>query len=232
MIILDGNTQSFQAVLAGAVSSDQPEFQATYGKLNAGVLDSYLTNQGELNSTTDVNIVAGVASRQIGIKTISVFNRDNAQVTITFKKDISATDRLIYRATLEANESVHYESERGWYICNVSGVEKSANSAIKGILGQLAPGATTLTDLYTVPAQKTATVHIIITNRSTATTFRVAAAVDGAADDNKQYLVYDKDIAANDTVATVTFELGADDKVRVYAGSANLSFTCTGIEEY
>jgi len=51
-------------------------------------------------------------------------------------------------------------------------------------------------------------------------------------DDVKQYLAYDKDIAAKDTGTTVDFELGADDKVRVYAGSANLSFTCTGIEEY
>jgi len=103
---------------------------------------------------------------------------------------------------------------------------------VKGILGQLAPGAASLETLYTVPASKTATVHVIITNRGGQTSFRVSAAVDGAVDDVKQYLAYDKDIAAKDTGTTVDFELGADDKVRVYAGSANLSFTCTGIEEY
>ncbi len=105
-------------------------------------------------------------------------------------------------------------------------------AVVKGILGQLAPGATSLETLYTVPASKTATVHVIITNRGAQTTFRVAAAVDGAVDDNKQYVAYDKIIVANDTGTTVTFMLGADDQVRVYAGSANLSFTCTGIEEY
>ena len=103
---------------------------------------------------------------------------------------------------------------------------------VKGLLGQVAPGATTLTDLYTVPASKNATVHVIITNRSTATTFRVAVAVDGAVDDVKQYVAYGKAIAANDTETTIELMLGADDKVRVYAGTANLSFTCTGIEEY
>jgi len=128
MIILDGNTQVLQAVLGGAVSTDQPEFQASYGKLNADSLDSYLTNHGELNSTTDVALVTGVASRQIGIKSIDVFNRDDAQVIVTFKKDISATDRFLYRAVLEVNESAHYESGRGWYTCNAAGLEKAATS--------------------------------------------------------------------------------------------------------
>ncbi len=107
-----------------------------------------------------------------------------------------------------------------------------SDNAVKGILGQVAPGATTLTDLYTVPASKNAEVQVIITNRSTQTTFRIAGAIDGAIDANKQYLAYDKVIAANDSVTTLPFKLGADDKVRVYAGSANLSFTCTGTEEY
>lgn len=124
MIILDGSTQVFQAVLAGAVATDQPEFQVSYGKLNADSLDSYLTTQGELNSTTDVALVAGVASRQIGIKSIAVFNRDTAQVVVTFKKDISATDRFVYRVVLEVNESVHYESARGWYVVAATGIEK------------------------------------------------------------------------------------------------------------
>ena len=128
MIILDGSAQVFQAVLAGAVSSDQPEFQVSYGKLNADSLDSYLTAHGELNSTTDVALVSGVVSRQIGIKSITVFNRDDAQVIITFKKDISATDRFLYRVVLEVNESVHYESARGWYVSSASGAEKSAEN--------------------------------------------------------------------------------------------------------
>ncbi|KKL05464.1 hypothetical protein LCGC14_2605780, partial [marine sediment metagenome] len=130
MIILDGSAQVFQAVLAGAVSSDQPEFQVSYGKLNADSLDSYLTAHGELNSTTDVALVSGVVSRQIGIKSITVFNRDDAQVIITFKKDISATDRFLYRVVLEVNESVHYESARGWYVSSANGSEKSAETVV------------------------------------------------------------------------------------------------------
>ncbi len=104
---------------------------------------------------------------------------------------------------------------------------------VTGALGQLAPGATTLTELYRVPAgKKVKNARVIICNRGAQTSFRVAHAVDGAVDDLKQYVAYDKIIAGQDTGVTVAFKLGADDVVRVYAGTANLSFTCTGIEEY
>ena len=103
---------------------------------------------------------------------------------------------------------------------------------IKGILGQIAPGAASLDDLYTVPSGVAAQGQVIITNRGAQTSFRVSAAQDGAVDDNKQYVAYDKIVAANDTGVTVTFRLGSGDKIRVYAGSVNLTFICTGIEEY
>ncbi len=128
MIILNGVAQKFQAVLASAVNSDQPEFQATFGQLDDGVLDNYATNDGELNSTTDVDIVAGITSKQVGIKTVTIHNRDDAEVTITFKKDISATDRFIYKAVLGVGESVHYESNRGWYCTSAAGGERIGQS--------------------------------------------------------------------------------------------------------
>ena len=105
-------------------------------------------------------------------------------------------------------------------------------ATVKGILGQLAPAATTLLALYTVPASKNATVKVIIANRSSvAATFRVAVAVDGAADSNEQYVVYDKAIAGNDPGSTTSIVIGSGDVIRVYASTANLSFNCTGIEQ-
>ena len=101
------------------------------------------------------------------------------------------------------------------------------------ILGQSNPSAATLTDAYTVPAATTAIVaSIVVANRSTtATSFRISLAVEGAADDNKQYLYYDVVIDNNDTfVATIGITLGARDVVRVYATLATLSFAVLGAE--
>lgn len=101
------------------------------------------------------------------------------------------------------------------------------------VLSQTAPGATTLTDSYTVPALTQAAVSsIVVCNRSGSdATFRVSVAVAGAADSTKQYVYYDLTIPANDTfIATVGVSLGAADVVRVYASSANLSFSVFGAE--
>ena len=104
-------------------------------------------------------------------------------------------------------------------------------ATVIGILGQSAPGATTPADLYTVPSNKNATVRVICTNRSTAGTVRISVGIDGAATANGQYMAYDAAVAANETLTTATFMVGSTDVVRVYASSANFSFTCTGIEQ-
>lgn len=100
-------------------------------------------------------------------------------------------------------------------------------------LGQAAPGATTETDLYTVPGATSAVgSSIIVCNRSaTVATFRVSVAVGGGATATKDYLYYDVTIAGNDTfIATIGITLAATDKVKVYASTANLSFSLFGEE--
>jgi len=101
------------------------------------------------------------------------------------------------------------------------------------ILAQTATPATTLTDLYTVPALRSSVASsVIVCNRgNTSTTFRISLAVAGAADLNKQYLYYDVPISKNNTfVATIGISLATTDVVRVYAGNTNLSFNLVGVE--
>lgn len=101
------------------------------------------------------------------------------------------------------------------------------------ILGQQAPSATTETDLYTVPAATSAVgVTGVVCNRGgTATTFRISVSVAGGATANKDYLYYDVAIPANDSFAfSLGLDLAATDKIRVYAGNGNLSFTVSGTE--
>ena len=103
------------------------------------------------------------------------------------------------------------------------------------ILGQSAPSATTNTVLYTVPtAKQTVISTVAVCNRSTGPdTFRiiVQSAADQASVSSKQYVAYDTVVAKNDTTfITVGMTLAAGDRVQVYSGSANLSFTAFGSE--
>jgi hypothetical protein len=104
-------------------------------------------------------------------------------------------------------------------------------ATVHGMLGQSAPAATTLTTAYTVPAGKRATVRVLVCNRSSGDTFRIAASPNGAAIDNAHYVAYDQVIAANDSVSSVAFTVTAGDLVRVYSTNGTLSFSVTGIEE-
>jgi hypothetical protein len=101
------------------------------------------------------------------------------------------------------------------------------------ILGQSAPGATTETTLYTVPAlTSTVCSSIVITNRgATQGTFRISLSKTGGATANKDYLYYDVTLAGNDTfIATIGITLATTDVVRVYAGNGNFSFNLFGTE--
>jgi hypothetical protein len=101
------------------------------------------------------------------------------------------------------------------------------------ILAQSSPAATTETDLYTVPLATSAVCSsITICNRGTTqTTFRVSLSQGGGATINKNYIYYDVTLAGNDTfIATIGVTLAATDKIRIYAGNANLSFQVFGTE--
>lgn len=100
------------------------------------------------------------------------------------------------------------------------------------VLGQVAPAATTLTTLYTVPGATSAVASTLsICNFGVSTTVRVAVRPAGAAIANQHYVVYDTTVNANDTLfLTLGITLAATDVVSVYAGTATVSFGLYGTE--
>ena len=103
------------------------------------------------------------------------------------------------------------------------------------LLGQVAPAATTETDLYTVTAPVTGTVvsSVVVCNRgATATTFRIGIRDGGVGVlQDQDYLYFDISIPANDTfIATIGATIETLHEIKVFAGNANLTFTAFGIE--
>jgi hypothetical protein len=100
------------------------------------------------------------------------------------------------------------------------------------VLGQVLPGATTLTTLYTVPALTSSVCSTLsICNQGASTTYRIAIRPSGVAITASQYVVYDATLNANDTVfLTLGVTLGSTDVVSVYAGTSNVSFHLYGSE--
>ena len=101
------------------------------------------------------------------------------------------------------------------------------------VLGQLIPAATTLIAVYTVPAATQAVVSsIMVCNQeATAKTFRVSIAVAGAADNEKQYILFDHALDGNTSFeVTIGITLAATDVIRVYSSATKTSFNVFGVE--
>jgi len=137
MIILNDSTDKVQVVLGGAVAANQVQFQASWAQLATTDLETYSEADGTSNNTTDVDVVAGVASKQLLIKSLSFFNADTASVTLTVKKDISGTERILYKGSLAAGALLHYEDGQGW--------TTYGNNSITNLQTFTTPGAATWT---------------------------------------------------------------------------------------
>jgi hypothetical protein len=101
------------------------------------------------------------------------------------------------------------------------------------VLGQVNPAATTATSLYTVPAStQTIVSTITVANQAaSAGTYRISVRIAAAADNAKQYLIYDASLSANSTdTMTLGITLAATDVVTVYASTANFSYNAFGTE--
>ena len=101
------------------------------------------------------------------------------------------------------------------------------------VLAQSKPAAAVLTDAYAVPPGASVVVStILICNQSaTPTSYRIAVAVAGAADEPAQYVAYDRVIAGNATHEITTgITLASPDVVRVFNTLATCSFNVFGSE--
>lgn len=101
------------------------------------------------------------------------------------------------------------------------------------ILASSNPAATTLTDIYTVPALTSTSISsVVVCNRGPIpVTFRLSAAAGGAADANNQYLFYDQALDGRSSfIATIGVTLATTDKIRAFVSAANVSINVFGVE--
>lgn len=105
-------------------------------------------------------------------------------------------------------------------------------ATIYKVLGQVAPTATTNTNLYTVPASTSAVCSTLsICNRGVSATVRVAVRPAGSSISNQHYIAYDVPVSQYDSVfLTLGVTLAATDVVTVYASTSDISFSLFGSE--
>ena len=101
------------------------------------------------------------------------------------------------------------------------------------ILGQNADASANDVTRYTVPAStETIISSITVCNReNAANTFRIALKQDGGAVAVEEYIAYDANVQANDTITlTLGLTMDASDVISIGASDANVTFSVFGTE--
>jgi hypothetical protein len=101
------------------------------------------------------------------------------------------------------------------------------------VLAQADPAATTATTLYTVPAATTAVISsVTVCNRdSSAHTFRLYVRVAAAVLADTQYIAYDMNLPANDTIfLQLGLTLAATDLLCAYVDAQQVAISVFGVE--
>lgn len=104
-LILNATTKTIEAVLAGAITTNQPTFTAGWAD-NNGTVFTEGASDGALNSTTPVTLVAApAASTRRIIKDITICNKDTVAVTVTISYNNNGTLRAIATVTLQPGDT-------------------------------------------------------------------------------------------------------------------------------
>jgi len=105
ILVLDATTKSIVVAMSAPAATNNPDFTAAYGD-STGALFTEGANDGALNGTSPVTLVAApaAATRRI-VKSITIENKDTADVTVTVSYNNNGTLRTIARVTLSVGDT-------------------------------------------------------------------------------------------------------------------------------
>lgn len=121
MISLDATTKKLQIILAGAVTTTELPFVATYVDVTT---TTYVPGEqdGTSNGGTAVDVVASpAASTQRQVKFLSVYNADTVVATVTVRYNNNATTRKLVVAALPVGYTLTYVDGEGWKVTDTAG---------------------------------------------------------------------------------------------------------------
>lgn len=119
MILLDATTRKIQVVLAGAKTTNDSPWVASYVDIAQSGFTMTAANSatGASNGVTAVDVVAApAASTTRQLKYFSLLNADTVAITATVRYNDNATIRNMVTFILAVGQSLIYNAESGWVV--------------------------------------------------------------------------------------------------------------------
>ncbi|MBI3165166.1 MAG: hypothetical protein HYZ24_10825 [Chloroflexi bacterium] len=125
MMILDTTSKTIQAVLGGAVTTNQLRVTSSYEDITTTTYAPG-SNRGVTNNTTAVTVVGSpAASTQRKVLSISIYNKDTADAAVTVQSyDGTNTDEMV-KITLDPGDTLYYGNHVGWRVTDSAGRVKT-----------------------------------------------------------------------------------------------------------
>lgn len=127
MLRLTTTTRALEIVLAGAVTTNQLSFLASWSDSStAGYLGG--ATPGLTNSGTAVTMVAAPAAGAVrDVDCVDVVNLDTAAATVTIRYNDNGTLYSLFKATLAVGDQLTYTHGQGWKVLDTSGSIKAGS---------------------------------------------------------------------------------------------------------
>src|SRR3990167_7077731 len=149
MIRLDATTRKLQLILAGAVTTTQPDVIVLYsGQTRTTYTGGTQTSVG--NNTTAVDIcTAPAASTVRDVDHITVRNNDTTAITATVRLNDNATLYKLVAIALAVGDTLEYTHANGWRVLDALGNIKQSTVSSTALMF---PGeSTTALKCYLLP---------------------------------------------------------------------------------
>jgi hypothetical protein len=126
MILLTSTSDLLRVVTSAAVALDA---HATFVDLSGATVTPGRTNTAISTATTTTVVASPAASTSRTVKTLLLRNKGASPQTVTVTHTDGTTAVELIRATLQANEAMHYHEGAGFWIADSEGRQKT-NGAI------------------------------------------------------------------------------------------------------
>ena len=135
MIVLQDTNDTLEVVLAGAVTTTQLSFVASWRDITTSGYTPGRSNTLTNSTTTVTAVAAPAASTQRVIDSVSVYNSDTAPATVTIKLDDNATEYIMVKVALAVGERLEFAEGTGWRVLDTNGSHKMLEQGGTAITG-------------------------------------------------------------------------------------------------
>lgn len=111
MIILPNTSSSLEVILAGVVTTNQLPIVANW--VDVLTADQSVSAFGESDLLTNSNVAVTVVAAPVNnhtrtIKSLTIFNADTVNATVTVRYNNGSTTRIMTKVTLATGETLEY----------------------------------------------------------------------------------------------------------------------------